>query len=91
MLPERILQTTIVWCTAIAAIVFVVFIVKDIIDIAKGQSSIGKVLMKCLCVFVIIGIMYSAGSFEIFGKMFGNVFENVVTEENLPDIGQNGK
>lgn len=87
-LPQTILQTTIQWAGAIAAIVLVFFLIKDGIAVAKGEKSIGSVVFKVLCIFIIIGIMFAAGSFESFGNMFKSVFEGVVTEENLPNIGQ---
>lgn len=88
ILPQTILSTAIAWCGAIAAIVLVVFLVNDIIFFIKGECSIGKVLVKAFSVLVIIGIMFLAGSFDTFGDMFKDVFEKVVTEDNLPNVGQ---
>jgi hypothetical protein len=88
ILPMKILTTVITWCGAIGMIVVVVFLVKDIGAVIKGEKSISSVLIKVLCVFVILGIMYAAGSFQTFGKIFQNIFSSVVTEENMPDIGQ---
>lgn len=88
MLPQTILNTTIQWAGAIGATVLVFYLIKDIIAVTKGEKSIGSVVFKTLCIFLIIGIMYAAGSFESFGNMFKSVFEGVVREENLPDVGQ---
>lgn len=88
MFLTNVLAEVITWCAAIGGIVLVIFLIKDIIGLAKGDGSIAKVAVKVLCIFFIIGVMYAAGSFETFGKIFENLFEAVLTEENLPDLGQ---
>lgn len=87
-LATNVLTTLVSWCGAIGAIVLVVFLIKDIISLTKGDSNILSVIWKVICIFLVIGIMFALGSFEVFGQMFANFFEGVVTEENLPDIGQ---
>lgn len=81
------LQTIIMWVAPIGMIVLVVFLVKDIKGIITGQTNIGSVVIKVLCIFLIIGIMFAAGSFDKFGNIFKGVVDSVVTEENLPQIG----
>lgn len=81
------LNTMIMWVAPIGMIVLIIFLIKDIKGIVTGQSNIGPVLIKVFCIFLIIGIMFAAGSFDKFGNIFKNVVENVVTEDNLPPIG----
>lgn len=81
------LQTMIMWTAPIGMLVLITFLIKDVVGITKGQANIGKVVIKVICVFLIVGVMFAAGSFQKWGKMFGNVVDKVVTEDNLPDIG----
>ena len=86
-LATKVLTTVISWVGAIAMIALVIFLIKDVIAIIKGEGSIGKTLGKVVCVFLVLGIMFSAGSFQTFGNMFSTYFNGVVTSGNLPSIG----
>jgi len=83
---KNVLNELITWAAAIAMIVFVFFLVRDIIKVIRGESTILKVGINIICVLFLVGVMYAAGSFETFGKIFKGFFENVVTEDNLPDF-----
>lgn len=88
MLPVKILETTIFWCAS-AAMVYMVFkLVGDVKKVMDGNGSFGELAVKMLTCFFLIGIMFASQNFEQFGNMFGSTIENVVTEDNLPDIGQ---
>lgn len=87
-LASRMLETLIMWTAPIAMIVLIIFLIKDVKDVMSGQGAIGKIIVKIVCVLLLVGVMFAAGSFESFGKVFQGVVEDVVTEENLPDIGK---
>ena len=55
--PRKILKTVIAWCSVIAMIVLVFYLVKDILALLKGNGSIGTIIVKVLCVFFLVGIM----------------------------------
>lgn len=86
-LPVKVLDVVIAWGGAIVAIILVIFLVKDAIRYKNGQISVGKVLMESLILIVIIGIIFAAGGFDTFGRIFENVTKEVITEEHLPNLG----
>ena len=86
-LPVKVLDVVIAWGGAIVAIILVIFLVKDAIRYKNGQISVGKVLMESLILLVIIGIIFATANFDTFGNIFKNRTENIITEENLPDLG----
>lgn len=85
-LASDMLSTIIMWTAPIAMIVLVVFLIKDIKGVVTGETNIGRVLVKVICIFLLIGIMFAAESFETFGEMFKNFFDGIVTEDRLPDV-----
>lgn len=87
-LAVRLLETTVMWTAPIGMIILVVYLIMDIKGVMAGQNSIGKILVKVLCIFLLIGIMFAANSFENFGNIFKGITEDVITEDNLPNIGK---
>ena len=85
-LAQHVLKEAVAWCSAIAMVVVVIFLIPDIIKIFRGEISIGKILVKVFAVLVLLGIMFATMDFSTFGKIFSNLFKDVVTENNLPDI-----
>ena len=89
MFAKNVLNELITWAAAIAMIVFVFFLIRDVIRIIRGESTILKVVINIICVLFLVGVMYAAESFETFGKTFKGFFEDVITEDNLPDFEGN--
>lgn len=87
--PAKILITTVAWVAPIGALVLVIFLIKDIVQIAKGdgQGSIGKVFVKIIVVLLLLGVMVAMLNYDTFATFMGSLFSNVVTEENLPSLG----
>ncbi len=88
MIVDRILNTTTIWVLAIIAIAFLIVEVPLIVKAIKGNGS-KMVPVIAFCVFLVsAGIVVSATNYKAFSKIFGNIFTRVVTEENMPDVGQ---
>lgn len=85
-LATHILGEAVSWCAAIAMIVLVIYLIKDIIGIMRGESAIGRLIVKILAVLALLGIMYAVKDFSTFGEIFSNLFSEIVTEDNLPDL-----
>ena len=80
--PRKILKTVIAWCSVIAMIVLVFYLVKDILALLKGNGSIGTIIVKVLCVFFLVGVMIYTKSFD--GTFFAETTETVV--DMLPSL-----
>ena len=88
MIVDRILNTTTIWVLAIIAIAFLIVEVPLIVKAIKGNGS-KMIPVIAFCVFLVsAGIVVSATNYKAFSKIFGNIFTRVVTEENMPDVGQ---
>lgn len=85
---ERILNSIVDWVAPAAMIVLIIFLIKDVKEIQQGQSNIGKAVVKVLCIFLIVGIMYATTGFENFGNVFKGVVDEAITEDNLPSISE---
>ena len=80
--PRKILNLIVSWCSVIAMIVLVFYIVKDILALLKGNGSIGSIIVKVLCVFFLVGVMIFTKSFD--GTFFAETTETVV--DMLPSL-----
>lgn len=85
---SNLLNTLVSWVAPAAMIILIVFLVKDVKNIIKGEGNIGRVLVKVLCIFLIVGVMYATTGFSKFGGIFKGVVDKTVTEQNLPQIGK---
>lgn len=74
----NIVSVIVGWVAAIIIVVFVVFIVKDAIEISKGQGSILKTVGKIITVFFLVGIVFACVKYEDFGTAFSNVASDAV-------------
>lgn len=88
MIVDRILNTTTIWVLAIIAIVFLIVEVPLIAKALKGNGSKITPIVAFGIFLVSAGIVVSATNYKAFSKIFGNIFTKVVTEENMPDVGQ---
>lgn len=82
MITETILQNLITFiapCVAIALIVFCVINGFKLVNGAQG-ASFTKIAAGVITFFILLGIIYAAGSFETYGKLFQNVTGNVINE-----------
>lgn len=87
-LAVKLLTTVVGWCAPIGALVLVVFIVKDIVGIAKGDgsASIGKVIIKIIIALLLLGVMVAMLNYSSFATFMGSFFTNTVNQNNLPTI-----
>lgn len=88
-LASKLLITVIAWVAPIGALILAIFLIKDIVQIAKGdgQGSIGKVIVKIIVVLLLLGVMVAMLNYDTFATFMGNFFSNTVTEDNLPSLG----
>lgn len=88
-LAAKILVTVIAWVAPIGALILAIFLVKDIVQIAKGdgQGSVGKVVVKIVVVLLLLGVMVAMLNYDTFATFMGNFFSNTITEDNLPSLG----
>lgn len=85
----KILIAVIAWTAPIGALILAVFLIKDIVQVAKGdgQGSIGKVFVKIVVVLLLLGVMVAMLNYDTFAGFMGGFFSGVVTEDNLPTLG----
>jgi len=81
--PREILNTVISWCTVIAMIILVIYLIRDIIAVVKGNGSIGSIIIKILCVFLLVGVMIFTRNFD--GSIFAKPIEKTV-DDVLPSL-----
>ena len=88
MIVDRILNTTTIWVMAIIAVAFLIVEVPLIVKAIKGNGSKMVPVVAFAIFLVCTGIVTSTTNYKAFSKIFGNIFTRVVTEENMPDVGQ---
>ena len=88
MIVDRILNTTTIWVMAIIAVAFLIVEVPLIVKAIKGNGSKMVPVVAFAIFLVCAGIVASPTNYKAFSKIFGNIFTRVVTEENMPDVGQ---
>mgnify|MGYP000846988411 CR=1 FL=1 len=74
--PRKILNIVISWCTVIAMIILVIYLIRDIIAVVKGNGSIGNIIIKILCVFLLVGVMIFTRNFD--GSIFAKPIEEAI-------------
>ena len=79
-LPYKILKLVVGWGSVIGLIILVITLIKDIAAYIKQEVSIGKVVMKVLFIFLLIGLMVVTLTFN--PNKFSGVLEDVV--DSLP-------
>lgn len=79
-LPYRVLKLVVGWGSVIGLIILVIALIKDIAAYLKQEVSIGKVVMKVLFIFLLIGLMVVTLTFN--PNKFSGVLEDVV--DSLP-------
>lgn len=80
MTMDSILNVIITWAGGIAVAVLIIFLVKDVLDLVKGNggSSVGKIVIKALSVFLIIGFMFVAKNYMGLGQSASNIGQGIV-------------
>lgn len=86
-LPEKILGTVIIWAGAVIAIIMVGFLVKDVISLKQGRTSIGKIFFDVLIVMLLLGVVFTSANYSRYGELFGGAVDGIVSEDNLPSLG----
>ena len=89
-ITNTILQNLINFLAPLVAIFMVVFCVMQGIQIAKGgaNGSVKTLVTGILLFLFVIGLMYAAGSFETYGKLFQSLADTLInqTQENAGNI-----
>lgn len=75
---DKALSTIAPWVAAIIIIVFIVYMVKDVIKLISAQESLLKIIGRVLSVFLIIGIVFAAINYKKFGELFSEVATSAV-------------
>ena len=75
---EKLLATVVMWGAAIAAIVVVIFLVKDIIGAIKGEGSVVKIAVKVFGFVFLIGLVFMMNNVSQVGKAGGKVATSLV-------------
>ena len=75
---DNMLGVIITWVAAIIIIVFVIFIIKDVVEIVKGQGSPLRVIGKVIFVFVILAIVFMCRNYANIGTKLSDVTTSAV-------------
>lgn len=77
---ESILNVIITWAGGIAVAVLIIFLVKDVLKLVKGDGAgdLGKIIIKALSVFLIIGFMFVAKNYMGLGQSASNIGDKIV-------------
>lgn len=93
-----ILNNLITFLAPLIGIAIVVFCVIQGFKLLKGQQggSIKSLLTGVGVLLLILGIMYAAGSFDTYGKLFKGTTDKIITEVgndagNIVGNGEGGK
>ncbi len=88
MITNTILQNLINFLAPVVGIAIVIFCVIQAFKIFRGQEggSVKSLLIGVGILLLILGIMFAAGSFETYGKLFQGI-TNTIIEQGGGDIG----
>lgn len=76
--PSAILNNVGMAALSIGGIVFIIFLVKGIVDITRGKGSLGDLVKNCAIILLITGLIVVATNIEGISQLFSGVSNSVV-------------
>jgi len=78
-ITNTVLQNLITFLAPVVAIGLVIFVVVMSIKKISGKSTVKEIIGGALFFLLMLGLMYAAGSFQIYGNLFKNVVNGAIT------------
>lgn len=80
-ITNSVLENLINFLGPVVGIALIIFCVIEAFKILSGNAvgSVKNLITGTLILLFILGIMYTAGSFDTYGKFFQNITDNIIT------------
>lgn len=88
-ITNNILTNVIDFAAPIVGIALIIFCVLQAFQIFKGSdtASVKKMVNGVIILLFLLGIMYAAGSFEVYGRAFQHITNNII-DKGAKDAGK---